>query len=52
MIDNIQINAAENYLEARRTFAAPTIHYNYKRTYNYIFRKQLNWLVYSKLQKV
>ena len=44
MSGNIQINAAENYLEAKRTFATPTIKYNYKRTYNYIFRKGLAWL--------
>lgn len=35
-LENIQVRAAESYLEAKRTFAPATIKYNYKDTYNYI----------------
>lgn len=35
-IENVQVLAAETYLEAKRTFAPATIKYDYKETYNYI----------------
>jgi hypothetical protein len=35
-IENVQVLAAESYLEAKRTLAPATIKYNYKDTYNYI----------------
>lgn len=36
MTDNVQINAAERYLEQHRTAQSDKYEYNYKRTYNYL----------------
>ena len=38
MSDEIQIYAAESYLHSKRQQLSPTVVYDYKRTYNYIFR--------------
>jgi len=34
--ENIQVHAAESYLEAKRSYAQATINYDYEKTYNYI----------------